>query len=169
MNDRLLSIYLNDHLAGATAGVEISRRSAGSNEGTEYGDALASIAKEIAEDREALRSVMAALGVAPNLAKTTMVRLAERAGRVLKLNGRLLEYSPLSRVEELEFLRIGVEGKLSLWRSLQETRGADPRLAEMDFPRLAKAAERQRDELEAMRLQASREAFGVAGPERPKP
>ena len=168
MDDRLLSIYLNDHLAGATAGVEISRRSAGSNEGTEYGDALASIAKEIAEDRDALRTVMAALSVAPNLAKTAMVRIAERTGRLLKLNGRVLKYSPLSRVEEPEFLRIGVEGKLSLWRSLQETRGEDPRLAGMDFPRLAKAAERQRDELEAMRLKAAREAFGVAGAQRAK-
>ncbi|MGH2710605.1 MAG: hypothetical protein ACRDH9_05310 [Actinomycetota bacterium] len=162
MDDRLLGIYLNDHLAGATAGTEISRRTAGSNAGTEYGEALGSIAKEIESDREALREVMRALGVAPNLAKTAFVRLAERTGRVFKLNGRILKYSPLSRVEELELLRIGVEGKLALWTTLKETRAADPRLKGMDFPELARAAERQRDRLEAMRLEAAREAFGTA-------
>ena len=168
MDDRLLGIYLNDHLAGATGGVEISRRSAGSNEGTDYGDKLGAIAREIEADRQALREVMRTLGVSPNLAKTALVRLAERTGRILKLNGRLLEYSPLSRVEELEFLRIGVEGKLSLWRTLQETRGADPRLEGMDFAQLSEAAERQRDELEEMRLKASREAFGAARAQRAK-
>ena len=168
MDDRLLGIYLNDHLAGATAGTEISRRSAGSNAGTGYGEALDSIAKEIETDREALREVMRALSIPPNLAKTTLVRLAERTGRVFKLNGRILKYSPLSRVEELEFLRIGVEGKHALWRTLQETRGADPRLKGLNFAELAKAAERQRDRLETMRLEAAREAFGTSGKARAK-
>ncbi len=31
-----LSIYLNDHLAGATVGVELARRAAGSNRPTDY-------------------------------------------------------------------------------------------------------------------------------------
>ena len=31
----LLTIYLNDHLAGATAGVELARRAAGENKGSE--------------------------------------------------------------------------------------------------------------------------------------
>jgi hypothetical protein len=162
VDDRLLGIYLNDHLAGATAGVEISRRSAGSNEGSPYGEDLDSIATEIAEDRDSLRDVMRRAGVTPNSAKTAMVRLAERTGRLLKLNGRVLTYSPLSRVEELELLRIGVEGKLALWLTLKETRGADPRLEGVDLGKLATRAERQRDRLEAMRLKAAREAFGTA-------
>ena len=34
INRKLLGIYLNDHLAGSTAGMEVARRSAGSNKGT---------------------------------------------------------------------------------------------------------------------------------------
>lgn len=166
MDDRLLSIYLNDHLAGATAGALISRRAAGSNRGTKLAERLDSLATEIEQDRETLRSVMQSIGAAPNAAKVALVKLAERTGRVLKLNGRLLAYSPLSRVEELELLRIGVEGKLALWRTLEKTRGADPRLKGVDFAALAERAERQRDELEAMRLQAAEEAFGTASPRR---
>jgi hypothetical protein len=162
MDDRLLGIYLNDHLAGATAGVELARRASGSNRGGEIGERLSKLAKEIEEDREALRSVMRRLGVVPNPAKAALALLAERTGRYLKLNGRILGYSPLSRVEELEALRIGVEGKLALWRGLKETRGADPRLEGVDFEELARRAERQRDELEAMRIEAARGAFGTA-------
>jgi hypothetical protein len=162
MDDRLLTIYLNDHLAGATAGALIARRAAGSNRGTKLGERLAAVATEIEQDRDALRSVMRLVGAVENPVKTTFARLAERTGRVLKLNGRLLSYSPLSRLEELEALRIGVEGKLALWRGLKETRGADPRLEGVDLDELARRAERQGTELEAMRLEAARGAFGTA-------
>jgi hypothetical protein len=40
LNRKLLGIYLNDHLAGATIGLELSRRARGSNEGNEYGEVL---------------------------------------------------------------------------------------------------------------------------------
>ena len=36
MSKKLLSIYLNDHLAGATGGLELARRARGANEGTPW-------------------------------------------------------------------------------------------------------------------------------------
>jgi hypothetical protein len=169
MDDRFLGIYLNDHLAGATAGSAIARRSARSNRGTRYEDALAEIAKEIGEDHDILRQVMKRFGVQANPGKAIMVLMAERAGRFFKLNGRVLAYSPLSRLEELEALRVGVEGKLALWRTLKETRGADKRLEGIDLDELAKRAERQSVELESLRLKAAREALGTARARRAKP
>ena len=35
--DKYLAIYFNDHLAGATTGVELAKRIRGENEGTELG------------------------------------------------------------------------------------------------------------------------------------
>ena len=168
MDDRLLGIYLNDHLAGATAGLELARRTLGRNKEGKLGASLSRITSAIEEDRDALRSIMERLGVAPNLAKTSLARVAERAGR-LKLNGRLLTYSPLSRVEELETLRLGVEGKLCLWRTLKDVRAGDPRLEGVDLDELARRAESQRDELEAMRIASARKAFGAARPQRARP
>lgn len=167
MDDRLLGIYLNDHLAGATAGLELAKRCAGRNRGSEFGAKLEEIAREIEQDRASLRMAMKQFGVAENLAKASLAWITERAGR-LKLNGHLLTYSPLSRVEELEALRLGVEGKLALWRTLKETRGADPRLEGLDLDELARRAERQTGELEAMRLKAARGAFGSAPARRAK-
>lgn len=59
----LLGIYLNDHLAGATAGVELAHRMARSHSGPEAASTMRSLAAEIARDRSALRDIMAGLGV----------------------------------------------------------------------------------------------------------
>jgi hypothetical protein len=84
---------------------------------------------------------------------------AEKFGR-FKLNGRLLGYSPLSRVVELEGLALGVSGKLGMWRALEELQSRQPGLAQIDLTTLIDRAERQRDELEVERLHAAAEAFG---------
>jgi hypothetical protein len=140
---KLLGIYLNDHLAGATVGVELAKRTAGANHGTEFGAPLGQLASEIAEDRSALRRIMDRLDVRADPVKTTLAWGAEKAGR-LKLNGQLRGYSPLSRVVEVEGLISGVNGKLSLWRALQVTAPAEPRL---DATELASLEQRAQDQL----------------------
>ena len=51
----------------------------------------------------------------------------EKAGR-LKMNGELFEYSPLSRLVEFEGLTLGVTGKLSLWKVLEQLTDDIPEL-----------------------------------------
>lgn len=90
----LLAIYLNDHLAGATLGVELARRLRGSNEDDPgFGPVLAEVCAEIEADRETLKAVMDRLGVSQSKLKPLAAVLGERLGR-LKLNGRLWSYSP---------------------------------------------------------------------------
>jgi hypothetical protein len=156
LDHKLLGIYLNDHLAGATVGRELAGRAAGSNRDNEYGVFLERLQAEIAEDREALRELMDELDVGEDMIKTVFALVAERAGR-LKLNGSLTSYSPLSRLVEIEGLLLGVNGKLSLWRALREL--DDPRLPDTRLDELERRAERQCDELEDHRLMAAREAF----------
>lgn len=59
---RFLSVYLNDHLMGSTAVIEVVRRASREHAGTELGAFLSRLAREIAEDRQALRRLMAAVG-----------------------------------------------------------------------------------------------------------
>lgn len=151
-----LATYLRDHHAGATAGVELARRAAGSNQGNRYGDELARIAVEIAEDRDALEQVMSELGVRADPLKDRAAWVAEKVGR-LKPNGSVIGYSPLSRVVELEGLVLGVTGKLALWESLKEVIG--PRIDGVDLDRLAERAADQRGRLEALRRTAASEAL----------
>ena len=155
MNRKLLSIYLNDHLAGATGGTELARRAAGANRGTALGETLGDLATEIAEDREALQRAMSELGIGRDRIKVAGGWTAEKFGR-LKLNGQLKGYSPLSRVVELEGLHIGITGKLELWRTLKTSVGD---LRRVDLDELIKRAESQRRRLAPHRKAAVEEAF----------
>lgn len=155
---KYLPIYLNDHLAGAVAGVQLARRAARANRDSPYGDRLAELAEEVNEDRHALQGLLKRLDIGGDPIKILAAVGAEWVGR-LKLNGELLRYSPLSRLEELEILLLGVEGKLAMWRTLRAALADDPR-AELDFDELIKRAESQRRRLARLRARAAAEAFG---------
>jgi hypothetical protein len=157
--DRLLEIYLADHLAASTAGVALSRRTAQSNAGTALGDVLRRLVTEIEEDRRTLQAIVAELGFRESKAKNTLAWAGEKAAR-LKLNGQLRGYSPLSRIVELEALSVGVAGKLALWQSLKSP-ALSERLSGFDLDQLAERAQRQRTEIEELRIDAVRETFGA--------
>jgi hypothetical protein len=156
--DGLLGIYLNDHLAGATGGMELARRAAAASRGGKAGDELRRFAADVAADRAALLDIMAALGVPVRAYKVCAGWIGEKAGR-LKLNGRLLSRSPLSSLEELELLRLGVSGKAAGWRTLRLLADADPRLDRGRLDELLARADVQLGLLEDLRVRAARAAL----------
>jgi hypothetical protein len=158
--DRFLAIYLNDHLAGATLGVELARRLRASNQGDpEMGLPLAEICSEVEADRDTLVRLMEHLEVSRDPVKPILARVAERLGR-LKLNGRIRGYSPLSRVLELEFLSGMVGGKMQLWNALEQSFGES--LDGFDFHDLAARADSQGRRLEDLHLAAAQRALPAA-------
>jgi hypothetical protein len=121
--NRFLAIYLNDHLAGATAGVELARRVRDANrESADFGAPLADLCAAIEADRETLERLMGELGVGRDRWKVKAGWLGEKLGR-LKLNGQLRGYSPLSRVIELEGLYLGTGAKIEMWATLRRALG----------------------------------------------
>jgi hypothetical protein len=158
--DRLLAIYLNDHLAGAVLGVELARRLRSSNrDDPEMGGPLAGIATEIEADRETLIRLMDRLGVDRRSVKPALAKAVERLGR-FKLNGQLRGYSPLSRVLELEVLASGIGGKMQLWNALEQSFGET--LDGFDFHTLAERADRQGQQVEDLHLAAAQRALPSA-------
>lgn len=160
--DVLLAIYLNDHLAGATVGRDLSRRSAASNRGTPYEPFLSRLAQEIVEDRRSLLAIMDALGVRIDRLKAAAAWSGEKLGR-LKLNGQLRGYSPLSRVVELEGLALGVYGKRGLWITLGELAREHPVVVADELLGLRQRAESQLEGLDTHRIQAIADAFSPRG------
>ena len=162
MNRKLLEIYLQDHHAGSTTGIElVGKRARSSNQGTVYGDFLSRLADDIAADRRTLESIMDDLDVSSDRAKVAGAWVGEKLGR-LKPNGQLTGYSPLSRLVELEGLALGVTGKLALWRALRLLADDEPALDPDRLERLAEQAEAaaQQEEIEEHRMRAARQAFG---------
>ncbi|MGI5142139.1 MULTISPECIES: hypothetical protein [unclassified Streptomyces] len=154
----LLGIYLNDHLAGSTVGTRRAQYMVRAHSGTPLGRALEPIAADIGEDREGLLAIMKRLGVPARQYKVWAGRLMETVGR-LKSNGRLIGRSPLTSVLELEFLRLGVEGKAAGWRTLCEVAEDDERLDRHELDELLERAQRQVRTLEELRVRQAHEVF----------
>jgi hypothetical protein len=157
-----LGIYLNDHLAGATGGLELARRVARAGQVPAPPVELRQFAQEVAEDRDALVRMMGTLGIPVRGYKVWAAWAGEKAGR-LKPNGHLTTRSPLSNLEELELLRLGVEGKAAGWRTLRVLADRDGRLDAAELDELILRARRQADFLEESRIKAARQVTDAAG------
>jgi len=158
--DKLLSIYLNDHLAGATLGVELAKRSRASNEGTPLGDFLDRLLRDIETDRETLVRLMRELEIRPDRVKAYGAWALEKLGR-LKFNGQFKGYSPLSRLIELESLYLGITGKQEMWITLQ--RALANEVPGVEFGELRRRAERQAAEVEEHRVEAAEAVLASPG------
>ena len=176
--ERLLGIYLNDHLMGATGGVELARRflkahpapAEESGSGTpdsrppdhqpSASEGFRQVADEIVEDRAALLRIMETLKVPIRRYKAGVGWIAEKVGR-LKSNGSILRRSPLSDLVELEALRTGVEGKAEAWRVLRTLADSDERLDAAWLDNLLDRARRQSQTLEELRLRTAARVFAA--------
>jgi hypothetical protein len=156
----LLGVYLNDHLAGATAGLQLARRAAASAEpGSEAATIRKRLVSEIAADRSTLIKIMTTLGIRVRGYKMFAAWAGEKAGH-LKFNGHLLTRSPLSDLEETEMLRLGVEGKAAGWRTLRAVAERDSR----QLDELLARADRQSDELENLRVRIAAQVLAGHAP-----
>jgi hypothetical protein len=117
MHQKSLAIYLRNHDAAARAGVELFRRSAGSQRDRPYGAELAGLRAEVEQDARALRQVLRAEGIQPDRAQSALLQLGERVGR-LKPNGSLLRRAPLSDLIEVEGMLDAVRAKAAGWQAL---------------------------------------------------
>lgn len=157
IDEKLLGLYLSDHLTGATAGVSRIGRMAEAFADTPFTADLAQLSAALRRERELLRGLIHDLGVRQRPHRQAAAWLAERAGR-LKLNGRIVRRSPLTMVLEAELMRSAVMGKLGGWETLQELApdlGLDP----ATFAGLAAEARSQVETLGRVHEHARRNAF----------
>jgi hypothetical protein len=153
-----LNVYLNDHLAGSTAACDLIEQARDHNQGTPLADFLDALLEEIRADRDVLERLMDDLGVEKSTVKQAGTWLMEKVSR-LKFMVSERSHPELRNLIELEALRLGVQGKQSLWLALEQVADLEDRLAATDFAALADRAEHQVLGIEQRRLQAARAAF----------
>lgn len=164
MTENAIDVYLNDHLAGAMLGSDLAKQLENRHAGTPLGEIMASLATQIEEDRQTLIGLVDQFGTSKNPAKQAGAWVAEKASR-LKFAGITSGDAELGTFLALESLALGVEGKLSLWRALQQVADQHPALKPLDLNGLITRAQDQHETLERERLAASRRAlFGTSGP-----
>ena len=162
-SDVLLAIYLNDHLAGSTVGRDLSRRSASRNRGTPYEPFLSRLAREVAEDRQALLATMDALGARIDRLKAAAAWGSESsAASSSTASCAAIHRSVGSSTRGAGPRRPGQAGGLSML--LGEPASDHPVLVADEFVVLRQRAESQLEGLETHRIQAVADAFGRRGP-----
>lgn len=158
--NRYVSVYLNDHLGGATLGVELVKRAAREHRETDLGTFLSALAEAVESDRESLLGLMREFGVKPQRSKIVLSWAAEKIGR-LKPNGRVIRRSPVTALIELDAIATGICGKRLLWVALPSAFPDHPGLSDR-VDALAARAEQQLADLEPHRRAAARAAASRA-------
>jgi hypothetical protein len=152
-----LATYMNDHLAGSAYAIDLVEFMRDKYEGQELGQFAGWLLVEIEADREILKRLAQRAGAGSSKVKELTAWLAEKVGRLKLGHGA---NNGLGLFEALEFLEIGIHGKLELWRALAAVGSANPRLRGVDFEHLASRAEKQREEVERRRLYVAHFVFG---------
>lgn len=156
---RRLSIYLQDHYAGAVAGSSLFHRVAGSHRNPRVKQVVAELAIQVDGDRHDMDAIMASLTVRHSRTKESLAWAAERFAR-FKPNGAIFRRSPLTDVVELEALSLAVQGKALGLKTLLNLAETEPRLDADQVQLLLDRARAQQDRLEELRLRHVSEVFG---------
>lgn len=160
MANDALATYLNDHLAGSVIALELLEHVETERAGTPDAHVLARLRAEIAEDRAELERLLQRLHIPASKPRQLTAWLTEKLGEV-KLRIDDPGHGALRRLEALETVSLGIEGKRSLALALAAAAGGIPALADFDAEALARRADNHRAMVEPLRLAAAREAFGA--------
>ncbi len=159
MSAEVLTTYLNDHLAGSVAAIELVDRLARLCQGTEREKIFRTLQAEIEEDQEVLKQLLGAVGGKESKVRKAAAWLSEKIGEA-KLELDDTGGGELRLLEALETLGLGIQGKLGLWRALEAASARPPELGRLDLSRLQRRARDQFDRVETLRLQVAKSAFG---------
>jgi hypothetical protein len=160
-SNELLGVYLNDHLAGSAAGIELAEKLRDNNTGSELGNVMATLHHDIEQDRATLEELMQRLELERHPVKQAAGWVLEKLSR-LRLNPALTGSADLTRLLETEALSLGIEGKLAMWVALKQAAATtDSRLAGTDLDRPIDRARQQRQTLEPHRVAAAGRAFST--------
>lgn len=158
MAGRHLDVYLNDHLAGSMAALDILAALERVDDHQQWAEQIRS---EVTADREELERLMQIAHVQPSAVRRAAGWASEK---LAELKTRLDDRGDgsLHVMELLEVLSLGIEGKRSLWAALRAAAPYEPALRTFDYPRLINRAIQQRNVVEEHRLEAAQKALRAA-------
>ena len=152
-----LHLYLNDHLAGSVAAIEMIDNLIGHHPEDRFGKFFRDLRNEIHPDQEKLSDLIRKVGAEESAMRKAGAWLAEKFGRVKFGDAD----DSIELLQALEALALGITGKKLLWRSLETISANFPELQGVDFGILEKRAQDQFDRVETLRMEMTGEAFRV--------
>ena len=154
--------YLQDHLAGSVAALQLMETLADHERGRPLEQKLRGLHYEVIEEQERLKAILARLDGEESSLKRATAWLTEKLHR-----GRLALVEradpALALLEGLESLALGLQGKLALYRALEDIAPDEPSLGGYPFAALQARTLIQHAMVEQERMAAARAAFGDRG------
>jgi hypothetical protein len=158
MSSKALRTYLNDHLAGSVAALELLDHLADLHSDPDRKRFFTGLKAEVEEDQRVLQQLLEKVGGKESTARKAAAWLTEKIGQV-KLRLDDVGDGQLRVLEAIETLGLGIQGKLALWRALAAVSDRVTQLRGVDFTRLEQRAVQQHQRVEVQRLQAARAAL----------
>ena len=153
-----LPTYLHDHLGGAKAAIDLLEAMRDGHKDQFLKDFAAYLLVEVQADRDTLQRLAEQVGSGSNALKEFSGWFAEKVTRLKLGQGSGEDFGTF---EALEFLALGVRGKMGMWQALDAVAAGDTRLSGFDFKHLAARAEAQYEKVEQKRLQTATIALEV--------
>ena len=157
MSTKNLTAYLKEHAAGASMALDLLDHLISSHADTPDADFFKEIRGKVDADKTILDGILNRFETGESVVLNTLTRLGEKAARVKFLLAGA-DRGEMGRLEALEMLSLGIEGKRVLWLALESA--AIPELQDRDLPARARVAEEQRELVERRRLAAARNTLG---------
>jgi hypothetical protein len=148
--------YLHDHLSGAAHALDLVQSLRDHFRHQPLGSFADTLHREIREDRDTLREIADRFGSGKSGLKEGAAWLSEKVMR-LKLGHS--DPSGLGTFEALEFLQIGIYGKLVLWEVLSQLSDQETRIHGVDFEELKSRAKQQIGSVNEYRIAEGRRIF----------
>lgn len=157
-----LTHYLQDHLAGSVAALQLMETLAEHERGRPLEAMLRALHAEVSGEQATLREILARLDAGESRLKQAAAWLTERI-HVARLALAERSHPALARLDGLESLALALQGKLALYRALEDQAPGEPRLGGYPFAALQARTLTQHATIERERMAAAREALGSAG------
>ena len=151
-----LDSYLNDHLAGSVAALELIAHCAHLYKGKRLGAFFTEMEARIGADQNMLRDLMGRLSIEESKVRQAGAWAGEKLSRpLLAIAGN--ERDGLGLLLALEGLIMGIAGKQLLWRALSVMNL--PKLEQFDFEKLERRAQKQIKQVQAEQIRSARRAL----------
>jgi hypothetical protein len=154
---KALASYLNDHLAGSVAAIELLDHLIKKQTGRRAAKFLAELRDDVQADQKVLQNLIGKLDLEESGVRKAGAWIVEKIGQAkISFGG---ETGDLGLLQALEGLALGITGKKLLWRALRMVEAELPALQDIDLSRLEQQAADQFERVEKERLHLAREAF----------
>ena len=158
MSTEHLRTYLNDHLAGSVAALELLDHLIKLHQKSDRESFHRGLRAEIEEDQKILQKILEQVGGRESRVRKAAAWMSEKLGEA-----KLVLDDPgdnqLRILEALETLALGIQGKLLLWRALGSVSAPAPAFRAVDFSQLERRARDQFDRVDTERLLVARAAL----------